>query len=445
MTKGSSIWETENTGGDIDMMQVSYYLQEFDASLAKSGALCAMVTNGISAGSEVINIFDNGTLNDQLNGVGICKYKSPTLFEFIVDSVTYQFDSHGNGTYESSDGWHLLLAIAQTNLSSSGNVAQSSSKTKITRGNDGSYTTDVSYGTDTNVWVENLNARDEFAVSALKELLAHVSNPAEMSDNEMNFYCNAAYRWAANMMSVSANSRGTLENTKTETPEVTTRADIPTASLSTNTEKIFNNMLSTFERTDAVETISGKAVYSKRVLVQFKELMNFLNTYVKDDSVTGKTLGLKDLIDAIKAGGGGSSTMSGELALSSKGLGGDEDNPLHITGGFPSRQSLIAVTSDKVNSLPVFNAAGAIAYATAVEVKKKLLGWMSDYSSMNTFYTSGDSDSLESKVKATIDKRVEELTPTITQLIDTRVKLWLQQTTIVQNGDRYQLKFPSSI
>lgn len=420
------------------MAKQTYILKPFEHSKASSGALCIMVKNGVS--DRITNINSDGTANSNFMGAGICT-QGNERFTMMINGVVYQFNSKGEGLYPLSiRSWKLMLGEVETTINTSGNAATSNTTTIVTRGQDGSTTTKVDYSKINDVIIDSLNARDEFAVNVLKQLLSNIPNPSAISNNEMNFFCNRAYQWAANMMEASANARGTFTQEASSTTgipsNITTRADISSDSLSSNTEKLLNNIVSALERTDYAETISDKIVYSERVKVQFSELIDFLNTYVKGDtktvtdsegkpSTTTSVLGLKDIIAAIDRL---SKSSAGEVSIGNQGLGRDKDHPFYMTGGgFPTRQALAAsLASTAISDFLTFNTDGAVGYSPKAEVKKSILGWLEEYADLNAFY--------------------QDLQTKVTETVDTRVKAWLNATTVVSDDNGgYKLNVPSSI
>lgn len=420
------------------MAKQTYILKPFEHSKASSGALCIMVKNDVS--DKITNINSDGTANSNFMGAGICTQGNGG-FTMMINGVVYQFNSKGEGLYPLSiRSWKLMLGEVETIINTSGNAATSNTTTIVTRGQDGSTTTKVDYSKTNDIIIDSLNARDEFAVNVLKQLLSSIPNPSAISNNEMNFFCNRAYQWAANMMEASANARGTFTQEASSTTgipsNITTRADISSDSLSSNTEKLLNNIVSALERTDYAETISDKIVYSERVKVQFSELIDFLNTYVKGDtktvtdsegkpSTTTSVLGLKDIIAAIDRL---SKSSAGEVSIGNQGLGRDKDHPFYMTGGgFPTRQALAAsLASTAISDFLTFNTDGAVGYSPKAEVKKSILGWLEEYADLNAFY--------------------QDLQTKVTETVDTRVKAWLSATTVVSDDNGgYKLNVPSSI
>lgn len=462
------------------MAKITYSLEEFNPTKALEGALCVVVKSSYSD-STISNIVDAiGTANSSFVGTGICSYNGQDTYSINIESKSYKFNEEGNGLYDHYD-CKVMLGTAKLDLLASGNMVTSSSTT-TTVSTRGDTTTDVDYSKTSKVLIDSLNARDEFAIHALRELLCHMPDPSSVSDSEMNFYCDKAYRWAANMMSASANARGTYTNEETTTNTTTTdKADVSTNSLTSNTEKLLNNIVAALEKTDYSETdpTTGKVTaYHERVKLQFTELINFLNTYVKKDEET--ILGLKDIIstlegiskevkdaqpdyttiinalNGIKDALGSTGTTSdytnlvnainnstalnsistrilnlstnfngNTYSIGSNGLGRNKDNPLYITGGgggFPSKQVLAAeFDSNTIDSFLTFNTNGAVGYSTKANVKSAMLGWYYEYANLQALYSA------------------------IQSSIDARIKQWLNATTVSINGNTYNLTVPNSV
>lgn len=390
------------------MAKQTYILKPFESSKASSGALCVMVKNGVS--DKITNINSDGTANPNFMGAGICTQGNGG-FTMMINGVVYQFNSKGEGLHPLSiRTWKLMLGEIEATINTSGNAATSNTTTIVTRGQDGSTTTKVDYSKTNDVIIDSLNARDEFAVNVLKQLLSSVPNPSALSNNEMNFFCNRAYQWAANMMEASANARGSFTqeaSTTTGTPSnVTTRADVTTKSLSSNTEKLLNNIVSALERTDYAETVSGKVIYHDRVKVQFTELMDFLKTYVKNGE---NVLGLKDLISAINK----------DLVAS---LGKINDSNSAVL----SKLADIAVANNTTVK--------ALSRTSATHTENiKALSNTTATQAKSIESLSNDVESLKSQGITSAD-------------IDARVKAWLNATTVVSDDNGgYKLNVPSSI
>lgn len=231
------------------MARTVYNISAFDSSQVMEGTLCVMVSSSVS-GSTIANIDTSGSANASFKGAGICKIEGLDTYSMMVQGVKYKFNKSGAGIYSASS-YKIMLASIDSNAASSGNAIKSSSTTVVTRSASGTTTTTVNYGSGSDIIIDSLNARDEFAVQALKQLLDKVPNPTAVSDSEMSYYCDAAYQWAAHMMEASANARGSFNQQSSSTEMTTTRADVAESSLSTNTEKLLNNIVSALEKTQS--------------------------------------------------------------------------------------------------------------------------------------------------------------------------------------------------
>ena len=223
-----------------------------------------------------------------------------------------------------------------------------------------------------------------------------------------------------------------------------------TSTLTSNTEKLLNNIVAALERTDYAESTNVKnsttgettqvVNYYDRVKLQFSELMDFLNAYVKNDQ---EVLGLRDLLTAVNTVGTNIKSQdftslvnaikaikleaSSDINIGASGVGGSQDKPLYMSGGgFPTRASLAAsLMAASINSFLTFNSSGAVAYSTLAEVRKAVLGWYNSYTDIASLY-----QALKASVESTVDERV---------------KSWLSATTIVKDGDGYKINVPDSI
>lgn len=481
--------------------RIQYDLSEFNATKASQGALCAVVSSDVSVGT-IDNISNKGVANSDFIGAGICKKESSECYSIMVNSVYYQFYASGAGRYPSTS-YKLMMAKPVVSLTAEGNSSTSSSTVVYSRAKDGSISTNVTYDKTSDLLIDTLNARDEFAINALKELLSRVNDPAVLSDSEMNYYCTRAYQWAANMMSVSADTRGTFKEADTTVAGATTRANIATSSLSTPTEKLLNNIMNALERDDYVETITttdattGKTTtttnYYDRVKVQFTELMTFLNTYIKKDEKT--VYSFKDLITPITTL---STVLSTYVKKDDKTVVGLKDLISPLTTLSSALNTYIKKDSTTTVGLNDLIAAVNAVKTSADSIKtsnEDLLKTIINVSNtqsiaINDLQNTADSQSdsidnlesvssnlvenvsnlqnkvytLQTKVTAntddisSLDKTVTSQGARITSLsnaisscmtqseVDARVKAWLNATTIVSDGSGgYKLSVPSSI
>lgn len=209
------------------MAKITYNLSPFDPAKAKQGALCVMVLKDYSE-STILNT------NPSFGGVGICRYKDPGTYLITISSELYKFNEKGNSSDLTSKAYKLLLGEVQQTLSGAGGAVESNTRTVVTRSADGTYSSETTEE-DNTVLVEGLTVRDNFALNALKTLMQRSEkDPSSLSNNEMSFYCDVAYQWAANMMSAAAKVRATIEDE--------TGPSVAEESLTTNTEKLLYDM-----------------------------------------------------------------------------------------------------------------------------------------------------------------------------------------------------------
>lgn len=454
-----------------------YKLSNFDKDKAAEGRLCVMVPSGYTIGENtIINSMTQDqtthewSKNPNFMGAGICRYQPPSTYLFTIDSITYNFNENGRPNSTNALPYKLVMGEAQINLQDVGNNANSTSSSTLTR-LDGGDEVVTDYGSEQEMAIGNMNARDQFAIQAMRGLMQSIIDSKEprdlsaLSDTDINYYCNAAYRWAANMMIASANARAEIRDERTPGLDIETRMeDIESAALESDTDKLLNNIALALQRTDYEESSTdgiwkktGKtslvgpytnefvaahtsdfsdedhpnvtttdgaiqAGWSWQVIRTYSErvinptLNSILQEYVRhtptSQSDTKTKVGLDDLIEAIKSidsGGGGGGT-SGEVDVLSmppvdignNGLGSDVNNPIYISGGgFPSRDVLAsAFTKANIHDILTFNALGAVGYSPITE---------------------------------------------IVSLIDDRIRLWLQNTTVTVDGVDYNLNVPTSI
>lgn len=192
-------------------------------------------------------------------------------------------------------------------------------------------------------------------------------------------------------------------------------------------------------------------------------LREIINDYVKhtpEEGESNTTVGLDDLIKAVNgiaAGQGGSTsidftslnnTLTNSIGSSrsittlpnvnigNSGLGRDADHPIFMSGGgFPSRSVLAAsLTETVIHDFLTFNAAGAVGYSTKEETKKAILGYLNSYATLSALSTA-----ILGEITATaVYNKIESN-------IDTRIKAWLNATTIVADGSGWKLNVPNSI
>ena len=221
----------------------SYEVSAFDFQEARLGALCAVVDSNfaIATGTVTLKIEDikdicvsakRGTNTDintntiKYQGKGICRPINSGDLCITLRSVNYIFNNYGKGIDYGSIGYKLVLLKISSAIPWNGEG--------VTRGITGGQSDTES------IKVTGMSARDEFANQALRGILSRIEDPFHLSDNEISYYCAAAYKWASVMMLVAANSRD-----KDETGTQGTTATV--GSLDTNIERLLNNILVAIE------------------------------------------------------------------------------------------------------------------------------------------------------------------------------------------------------
>lgn len=226
------------------MARITYSLFPFEGTKASAGALCVMTKDNYLS-DTISNVDELGAATVGFKGAGICRFQSPSNFLFTVNSITYTFSLTGQGTSMNAKGYQLKLATVQGSIIVAGSVIATTTNAVTTRGDSGYSDTSIVYTTADNVSIQTLNARDQFAVNALRVMMSNISNPSALSNNEMSFYCEAAYQWAANMMNAAANARTRDDIDARQTAGTTTPEDLP--KLDSNTEKLLNNIIVAIE------------------------------------------------------------------------------------------------------------------------------------------------------------------------------------------------------
>lgn len=430
------------------MAVTKYNVYNFVHKKAEQGALVAMVKNTVTDGTEVSTAPETGSI-PTLIGTGIIRVKSPNNNQLIINSVTYTFDYEGRCSTEDYFDYKLMLAETQDKASVVGSVVETDGTTTITRGSDGSVHYDDEDGKS--VVVSTLEARDQFAMQALKTLMGRMEkDPSTISDNEMSFLCEQAYQWAANMMTQASKVRAAVTTESSggggDTGGTTRGVDVDSSELTDTSDKLLNNIVAALEKTDESEGTGENIKYSERVSIP--KLINWLTAYSKhtptSEQDTQTTVGLDDLIKAIKAINVDMDTSALVTAINAThthnigngGLGRDDTHPIYISGGgFPSRQVLPAAfvtegtdTTKVIYDFLTFNATGAVGYSTKDEVKKLILGYLNSYSTLSALSTA-----------VLVELTADAIYNKIQSKVDDRIKTWLQAARVTISGTEYSL------
>lgn len=214
----------------------------FNQSEALAGRLCIIVASSYDPG-EHPTIDASDTTN--FKGSGFVKVVNNTL-TLVVDNIPWYFDINGIGIGANSNGYKLYLGVVDTTgITVHGNYIEGIHANPQTRSGANS------------IIIDNLNPLDQFAIQALQSILNKVQNPTDLSDSDVNRYCQAAYQWASNMMINAANLRNDITDNYTQSQGTAT-----VSSLDSNIEKLLNNLIIELASTNKAHT-DEEGVWSK--------------------------------------------------------------------------------------------------------------------------------------------------------------------------------------
>lgn len=226
------------------------------------GALCLMLNkNGYwPMGTKV-------TLpNQYCKGVAIATIDTTSgKFTCRLDNVKYLFNAKGFPVNEPAQGYNLYAVTADKEPLQSGTVVGDLEKKTVTRMADGS--TQVSTVGTMSVAVENLNARDQFAIQMLKSFMSGADNPETFDGDKISYYCDAAYKWASYLMATAASVRTIVEKEDSDSP-------IGPEDLASNTEVLLDSIVRALSKTIVVETEGNKEIASNSISIRnFNDLL----------------------------------------------------------------------------------------------------------------------------------------------------------------------------
>ena len=221
--------------------QQKYTVKRFDYVSASKGKLVAMVDN-----------------LDTIIGTGILKVESPNRLILTVGGKEYIFDNDGNPVSDNANGYTIKMGVSQvTPLTKVVGTTNTSVTRSVDDSGNVSYEEDTT-GNDYEITIDNLNARDQFAIQVLHSIMERLPNADELSKDEITHYCEAAYTWAGYMMEMSSKARSVTKDAETSGSAKTEEVGY----LDNNTEKLLNNIIVALEKTDFKE----EDTYSERVV-----------------------------------------------------------------------------------------------------------------------------------------------------------------------------------
>lgn len=380
----------------VQQQKALYKVEAFDCDKAKDRKLCTVVDS-----------------NGDIVGTGIPTYKNDT-FIITINGIQYMFNSYGDPDSQNAKDAGYSLKMGTSNLVGIAKGTVGTTKSAFTRTINSEtgeikYTPSESSDNTYEISIEDLNARDQFAIQVLRGMLDKIDDPSVLTKDEITYYCTSAYQWASYMMETSSKSRAVIKDAENSSSTKVEEVGI----LDTNTERLLNNIVAALDKTDeketkTVTTVNGGTalvdIYSERISIP--KLIDWLNAYsahTPDDAGDIQTtVGLDDLIKAIKAINVNIDFTSIVNAIGA--LGQDADHPIHITGGgFPTRDALAAVfDATALNDFLTFNESGAVGHTTKEETKKAILGYLNDYADTNALGTA-----IYNSIQTTINNRIK--------------------------------------
>lgn len=384
------------------MAVTSYIVHDFKYNEVTQGALTAMVLNTTADGAVLTTGANDGQDENPLKGVGIVRVVSQNTLTLTINSITYSFNTNGLCITGSYINYKLMLAEVQDKASEVGTGVETDGTIMVgTRGLDGKITYTEEEGNS--IIISNLEARDQFALYALKTLMERADRDITyMSDNEKMHYCEVAYQWAANMMTQASKVRAVIKSEDSgggsgEIGSDTEEVKVDASELTDTSDKLLNNLIAELGKNDYAKDTGKKDKdnnpiyeYSNRIInPEMNALWNEFVSHTEEpeegseEEPVTKRYGLYDLIEAIKEGSGGG-------------------------GKIPSRQDLSALVAEDEDATKVlhdfftFNAAGDAGYSTKAEVVKAV--WA--------------------------EITAEAIWQKIQDIVDARIKQWLESARI---------------
>ena len=240
-----------------NIVEVSYTIIEAYELISK--ALCVVAKPGKQGGDIV-----SSSNPEDCVGAGICSEKDSTgRYSCVVDGIVYKFTPSGKPANNEASNWWCYLAKANKEAVDAGTVVGEIDGKTIVREEDGSIR--FLPGEKVSVSVNNLNARDQYALQVLHGFLEHIDKPASLSPNEISYYCDKAYEWASYLITTAAAARATVYKDGGVT---SAKKDIDVDDLSSNMEILLNNLVVEMEKTDITERDESREVNSKLITLR---------------------------------------------------------------------------------------------------------------------------------------------------------------------------------
>lgn len=358
-----------------------------------------------AAGKQIVAVVQtaSGEEEDTVIGAGIVKQTAGGYSMTVEvddgqggkEQVEYLFNASGYPANEATASAGVKLAMAETKQEPVEGIVATAGKS-LNREVDSSGTvkyTDTTGYMGSEISLDNLNARDQFAIQILKSILDKTKDPSNLNNTEVAYYCELAYNWAGYMMKESSEARAIIKDVDSSS----NIQEEEVGYLSNTTEKLLNNIAAALDKTNAeilVTDTSGSTSTTQTHIAERitnPQLNKLIEDYVSGANDT--TLGLKDLIAAIQgigSGGGGGSSFDGNLTgwpsadlNIALGRGNSASSPLYVACNYPSKAILPTMLAGDVSGFLVFGSSSLNyphGYFTFDNLKGAILNYLEDYS-----------------------------------------------------------------
>lgn len=187
------------------MIRTQYHLTEYTQGSSISNVLLVIIKDTYQ-GDTIYDINTDGTPNEDFVGAGIGLKGTETVTVY-TEGNQYIFSYNGVPRSSNANGCKLMIGSVIETMSIIGTI--------ISKGSSGGdWDTEV-----TSVAVDELNTKDEIALTILKELTKDLKSPVFSDATMRYFYCDMAYKWAESFLKVAAKDRSLYSQNNTETTE----------------------------------------------------------------------------------------------------------------------------------------------------------------------------------------------------------------------------------
>lgn len=187
------------------MIRTQYHLTEYTQGSSISNVLLVIIKDTYQ-GDTIYDINTDGTPNEDFVGAGIGMRGTETVTVY-TEGNQYIFSYNGVPRSSNANGCKLMIGSVIETMSIIGTI--------ISKGSSGGdWDTEV-----TSVAVDELNTKDEIALTILKELTKDLKSPVFSDATMRYFYCDMAYKWAESFLKVAAKDRSLYSQNNTETTE----------------------------------------------------------------------------------------------------------------------------------------------------------------------------------------------------------------------------------